>query len=140
MYDDNQIRFFTGFPSYKLLTSFLLLATPNADNIISWAQMQRARNSNQPVSEGELELNTSPFRHQSLRLEDQLFLFLCKVKLGLFEQDLAVRFGISISTVSRMLLTWTNFLYRILGSLPTWPSRKQVNTTMPDQFKELFPK
>ena len=139
MYDDNQIRFFTGFPSYKLLNSFLLLVTPNADNMISWAQMQRARNSNQPVSEGELELNTSPFRHQSLRLEDQLFLFLCKVKLGLFEQDLAVRFGISISTVSRMLITWTNFLYCVLGSLPIWPSRKQVNTTMPDQFKELFP-
>ena len=34
MYDD-EIRIFTGFPSYKLLNSFLLLVTPNAEKHVS---------------------------------------------------------------------------------------------------------
>ena len=75
----------------------------------------------------------------TLCTEDQLFLFLCKIKLGLFEQDLAERFQISISTVSRTLVTWTNYLYFLLGSLPIWPSREQVNKTMPRSFQDAFP-
>ena len=41
-----------------------------------------------------------------------LFLFWCIcLKLGLFEQDLADRFGISQSIVSRIFTTWNNLLY-----------------------------
>ena len=56
-------------------------------------------------------------------------MWLCKVKLGLFDQDLAVRFNVSISTVSRMTITWSNFLYFTLGCLPLWPSRSQIKET-----------
>ena len=41
----------------------------------------------------------------------------CKVKLGLFGQDLAVRFNISISTVSRTIITGSNLLNFTLGCL-----------------------
>ena len=45
----------------------------------------------------------------------------------------------SIFTVSRTLVTWTNYLYFLRGSLPIWPSREQVNKTMPRSFQDAFP-
>ncbi|XP_065675735.1 uncharacterized protein LOC136091943 [Hydra vulgaris] len=48
-------------------------------------------------------------------------------------------FKISKSTASRYLITWTNFLYFSLGSVPIWPSHEQVNKFMPESFKMTFP-
>lgn len=70
---------------------------------------------------------------------DELFLFLVRLRLGLFEQDLADRFLIHISSVSRKITTWANYLYFLLGSQPIWPSRQQVNHYMPENFKALYP-
>jgi hypothetical protein len=75
-----------------------------------------------------------------MQLIDELFMFLCRMKAGLLEQDLAVRFNIHISSVSRKLITWCNFLYFVLGSIPIWPSRQQVDDNMPQCFKKVYPK
>ena len=77
-------------------------------------------------------------KKQSLALQDQFFMWLCKVKLDLFDQDLAVRFNVSISTVSRTIVTWSNFLYFTFGCLSCWPCRAQIKNTMPIIFKENF--
>lgn len=45
---------------------------------------------------------------RSMLLIDEMFMFLVRLKLGLFEQDLAHRFQIHLSTVSRKLNTWSN--------------------------------
>ena len=45
----------------------------------------------------------------------------------------------SIATASRYIITWTNFIYFKLGSIPIWPSRKQVNDTMPESFQQTYP-
>lgn len=42
---------------------------------------------------------------------DELFLFLVRVRMGLFAQDLAHRFDIHVSSVSRKVITWANYLY-----------------------------
>ena len=71
-----------------------------------------------------------------------LFLpFVLRINFSFFsaKSNLAERFQISIFTVSRTLVTWTNYLYFLLGSLPIWPSREQVNKTMPRSFQEFFP-
>ena len=46
-------------------------------------------------------------------------------------RDLAVRFNISEKVVSDIIITWVNFLYLILESLPTWPSREQIKQYLP---------
>ena len=46
---------------------------------------------------------------RNMLLIDEMFMFLVWLKLGLFEQDLADRFEIHISSVSRKLVTWSNF-------------------------------
>lgn len=43
---------------------------------------------------------------------EEFFLVLVRLCLGLFEQDIADRFGISQVTVSQMFSTWINLLYQ----------------------------
>ena len=44
-----------------------------------------------------------------------------------------------MSTVSRKLTTWANYLYFLLGNQMIWPSRADVNAKMPQEFKRLYP-
>ena len=76
------------------------------------------------------------FRQTNLLIIDQLLLFLQKVRLGTFDQQLADKFKVSVSTVSRTVITWTNCLYFLLGSSPLWPSRFAVDNNMPASFKQ----
>lgn len=52
---------------------------------------------------------------------------------------LADLFEVSMSTVSRAVITWANYLYLILGSLPIWMSKRQIRNTMPTKFVQYCP-
>ena len=52
-------------------------------------------------------------------------MFLIRVQLGLFERDVAHIFGVSVSTVSYVVVTRANYLYILLGSLSVWLSKKR---------------
>ena len=69
----------------------------------------------------------------------RVFLVLVRLRLGLFERDLADRFGTSVSTVSHICITWLNFLHLKLKELPLWPGRDLVKSYMPQVFKDLYP-
>ena len=58
---------------------------------------------------------------RAMHLIDELFMFLVRIKLGLFQQDLAHRFNLHISSVSRKITTWANYLYFLGGSQTIWP-------------------
>lgn len=75
----------------------------------------------------------------TLSVEDQLLMTLMRLRLGKLEQELAYTFGISVSSVSRTIITWLNFLYLRLGLLPLWPDWDDVARTMPSAFKDLYP-
>ncbi|VDI76511.1 Hypothetical predicted protein [Mytilus galloprovincialis] len=66
-------------------------------------------------------------------------MFLCRLKCGLLTQDLAVRFNCHISTVSRKIITWSNFLYFVLGSFNIWPNKYNIEAKMPAVFRMLYP-
>lgn len=76
---------------------------------------------------------------RSMQLIDEMFLFLVQLKLGLFEQDLAHRFQIHMSSVSRKVTTWANYLYFILGGQCIWPSKNEIQNNMPEAFHRLYP-
>ena len=107
----DRIRFHTGFPSYTLLISFFQFILPHAVKMVSWNQVHR-NNS------GEAAAMRTGFQC----MIDQYFLFLNKIKFGSFDTDLADKFGVSASTVSRIVTTWANFLYVVLGSIPLCPT------------------
>ena len=69
---------------------------------------------------------------------DEFWLFLTRVRLGLFECDLAFTFNISLSTVSDIVNTWSNYLFVILGSLPIWPSIDVIKQHLPKVFEGRF--
>ena len=66
-------------------------------------------------------------------------MILVRLRLGLFERDLADRFSVSVSTVSRICYIWITFLYVRLKELPLWPSRDLVQSYIPKPFRELYP-
>ena len=65
---------------------------------------------------------------------------LMKLRLNAQMQDLAYRFSISFSTVSRIFSKWMNIINRRLGHLILWPNRDVLTKTMPICFQESFGK
>ena len=64
---------------------------------------------------------------------------LVRLRLALLERDLAHRFSISVTSVSRILTTWIIFLNQQLRPLITFPPRTVIQRHMPTQFKAKFP-
>ena len=64
---------------------------------------------------------------------------MCRLRQGFAEMHLAHLFKISQSTVSRIFISWINFMYLKLGQINIWPSRKVVDESMPEAFKEKYP-
>ena len=62
-----------------------------------------------------------------------------KLKLGLYNKDLAVRFCIALSTVTKIVKTWINLIYIRLGSIRLFPSRDIIIRNMTQDFKEQYP-
>ena len=52
---------------------------------------------------------------------------------------LAHLFNVSQPTVSRIFISWTDYMYLKLGHINIWPSRNLVNGTTPHDFKEKYP-
>ena len=62
-----------------------------------------------------------------------------KLKLILRFLDIAVRFGISESLVSRYVSTWVCYLYEHLKEIEWMPAIEQVTSTLPYAFREKYP-
>ena len=125
--DNAHIKFYTGFISFQLLVSLFTCIRPSASNMRSAYY--------EPVGE-TLSMKGRP---RQMLLIDELFMTLMRLRRGFPEHDLAVRFNISESTVSRKIITWINFLYIVLGSLPIWLRKEEVVKNMPRCFRNMFP-
>ena len=79
-------------------------------------------------------------RPRSLSPEQELFMVLVRLRCGLLSLDIANRFGISQAQYSRIEDTWLAFLYHRRRALPIWASREHVQQTMPQAFKDAYPK
>lgn len=73
----------------------------------SWSQIQRIRNK----GKSDVEVMRSTVKTCKLSLFDQFYLCLTKLRLGTLSEKLAEDFNISVSTVSRVFLSWVNFLF-----------------------------
>lgn len=73
-----------------------------------------------------------------LSWENHLLLVLMKVRLGLTNRDLAYRFELPFSTVSKVLRDWIPMLSSIVKPLIMWPSKNAVRADMAKCFKPKF--
>ena len=124
--DNNLINFYTGFPTYKLFLAFYECIEPSASNM-------------QSAYYKASETISLAGRKRCMLLIDELFMFLCRLRVGLLEQDLSIRFNCSVSTVSRKIVTWSNFLYFALSTIPIWLPKSTIRELMPECFKQLYP-
>ncbi|XP_045475690.1 uncharacterized protein LOC123681358 [Harmonia axyridis] len=69
--------------------------------------------------------------------ENQIFIVLVRLRLGLLEEDIAYRYDISQSTVSRMFRFWINVMYSYF--IPIWPSREIMKKYMPECYISKYP-
>ena len=88
------IKFYTGFPSFQLLMVYFQ-CLGSAPSNLSYGDHTK-------VAKGK------PHKLSPL---NEFFLMLCRLCLGLFEQDLAYRFELSKSSVSHIFSTWIGFCY-----------------------------
>lgn len=79
-------------------------------------------------------------RTKNLTQFQELVLVLMKLRLNVPLQDLAYRFEISLSTVSRILTAWMTVLDVRLSPLIRWPERDELWLTMPMCFRFAFGK
>ena len=63
-----------------------------------------------------------------------------KLRLGLFNRDLAYRFNISSSVVSEIFRMWIRFLRSELQVLTQLPPKDVIKLHMPSLFKEFYPR
>ena len=124
IHDDALVRFYTGFVSFFVLSAFFEFLGPVVNKLNYWG----ARDSQHQ-------------RQRSRKLDafNQLFLTLVKLRLDLKLTDLAFRFGVSKSVVSRYLTTWISFPYHHLKEIEWMPSVQQVSGTLPHGFRMHYP-
>ncbi|XP_066930915.1 uncharacterized protein [Clytia hemisphaerica] len=109
---DFKINFYTGLPNAAALRALY--------------------NINAPYIESTLTTKLSKFQ--------QMIMTLMRLRLGLLEQDLAYRFRVHQSTVSRIFKRWIGTMARRMSFLVRWPEREELYKTMPTCFRESFRK
>ena len=128
IYTDNEaVHFYTSFPTFEhFMVCFKFLG--DAVNHLIY-----------PGSKIDPSCIPRSKTQRALTPINEFFMTLCRLRCGLLELDPAFRFKVSQSTVSRNLTTWINFLLYKFREIPIWPSRLQVQSQMPTQFKMLYP-
>ena len=80
-------------------------------------------------------INYSKPVNKRLTLSDELLLTLMKLRLGLLNDDLAERFGVSASVCSSTFSTWIKVLSNVLGpALVVWLPREAIRDHLPNSF------
>ena len=77
-------------------------------------------------------------RKRKLCPRDELLLTLCKLRHNFPEDDLAQRFNIHQTTVSRIFSSWIETMDACFKEVVLWPERDDVRRSLPEVFKEQY--
>ena len=127
---DDDIAFYTGFPDYAAMQLCYNLVEKSAGNISYehervYVDSDRCRQLGRP---------------RVLTKFQEFIITMMRLRLGLFERDLAHRFNVSIQTISRTTRAWIRFLRHEFEPLISIPPKEVLQLFMPDVFKNLLPK
>ena len=130
--------FYTGFPNYKVfLASFEYLdPVDDGENVRYWLSCD---NEIPEHYESLAQLGVKRDRPRLLKPQEEFFLTLCCLRQGFAETHLSHLFNVSQATISRIIISWINFMYLRFGVLNIWPSREAINTTIPEDFRKAYP-
>ena len=128
---DANFKFYTSFPNYATFRVLFDYLQP-ACNFLMYTGSKNTEHTS--------EVHNKHGRPRSLSPEQELFMVLVRLRCGLLSVDIANRFGISQAQYSRIENTWLAFLYHRLRALPIWASHEHVQQTMPQSFRDAYPK
>lgn len=82
----------------------------------------------------------APALPESIKLTkmSMVIMFFLKIRLGLFDEDIADRFGVHPSTVSRNFHRVLDVMATKTAHLIKWPDRETLQLTMPMSFRKFF--
>lgn len=109
--NDEKVKYYTGLPNFATLKL-----------VIQFVSSKEAENKSQ------------------LGVFEQILLVLMRLRLNLEQQDLAYRFGISQSMVSKLFNKWIGIMAQCLKPLILWPNKTDLRTSLPNAFRCFFEK
>lgn len=108
--NDEKVKYYTGLPNFALLMTIFNFVAPHVAST-----------------------------HKNVLSKFQeLLIVLMRLRLNLGFQDLAYRFGISVSTASRIFDRWLPIMDARISHLVFWPEREMLQKTMPISFRQAF--
>ena len=131
--DDLKTRFYTGFVNFGTFMVIFNSLSFITGKLNYWNGKDSLKEKE--YLESDVKQKLGPQR--KMRLLDEFFLVFMRLRRGLLEQDLAERFCGSVSTISRVLITWYNVLAANLKHLIVWPSKEVIASNMPDCFNKF---
>ena len=120
---DRKTKFYTGLPTYAVFEALYTYLESEAATMTYWHGQYT------PVSDAPR------FARRKLTQKMELFAVLCRLRLGLAEEDIADRCGVHASTFSRIFRTWIRLMAVMLPNLFPWPSRETIDRYAPPHFR-----
>ena len=122
--DDEKCKHYTGFSNYAVFIAVFDLLKPgmNGENV----KLVSAPNA-----------HTGRGRRRQLSGKEQFPLTLMRLRRGFSTKHLEWLFRIDKSTVSRIFVSWVNFIYLRLSAILKWPTREQVIKLCPKPLKTV---
>ena len=124
---DAKMNFYTGISSIKLFNIIFQLLYPFLPRLQYWRGPKR--------SYSKVKRNFKTAHNKLLSHKDEFLLTLIRLRLGVLNEDLADRFGISPTICSNTFTTWIKLLSKTLGdALVVWLPRESLRDNLPEVF------
>ena len=127
--NDKKVKFYTGIPSKAAFDAVYNQISPYLKNVRYW----RGPTYHCTTIRHKKFLKARSTR--KLTAKEEMLLVCMKLRLGLLDEDLADRFKISTSYVSRIFTTWLLILKKFLGLLVFNAQKEVVRANLPPSFR-----
>ena len=130
--NDRSFRFYTGLSDYATFK----IIYDSFGSSVHWLAYHDSNTNIEALASGA---RTKIGPERKFSPEQESFLVLVCLRLGLLEEDICMQAGISQSQFSRIWITWLNFLHRKFRSYLIWPTKAVVSKAMQKCFTSLYP-
>lgn len=124
---DKKVKYYTGIPSIEAFNEIFEHVEPHLSTVRYWKGPKRLCN---PLKQKQRYCSAK----RQLSAKEELILCLMKLRLGMLNEDLADRFGVSWTHVSNVFVTWLKILSELLGELVFNPPAEIVRGNLPPSF------
>lgn len=128
MKSDAKVKYYTGLPNQASFNTVFQAILPHIHKVRYWKGPKRLCNPLKQKNKFSCNLRT-------LSPKEEMMLCLMKLRLGLLNEDIADRFGVSATHVSSVFTTWIRLLSSVLGTLVFNPPREVVLSNLPPSFR-----